>query len=59
MSFEKNYDHRWKPNSDKALEKSPICFKGREGQKEALLLVDGWQGKLRDYIDELINIKPS
>jgi hypothetical protein len=29
------------------------------GQKEALREITGWQDKLRDYIDELINKKPS
>jgi hypothetical protein len=31
-----------------------ICFKGRVGQKEKLNAVPGWQERLREYVDELI-----
>ena len=54
MPFKKDHKYRWKPESSAALDKSPICFKGRVGQKEALKNVSDWQDKLRDYIDELI-----
>lgn len=51
--------HKLGFTSDNPLDVSPICFKGRMGQKEALREITGWQDKLRDYIDELINKKPS
>ncbi len=57
MTFQKK--HKLGFTSDNLLDVSPICFKGRMGQKEALREITGWQDKLRDYIDELINKKPS
>lgn len=36
------------------LDEQPICFKGWKGQKEKLKAVEGWQDKLRDYVDRLI-----
>jgi len=59
MPFKKNHEYCWKPDSGNSLDKSPICFKGRVGQKEELKGVPDWQDKLRDYVDELINKKPS
>ncbi len=59
MPFQKNHEYCWTPDGDKALDKSPICFKGRIGQKEKLKAIPDWQNKLRDYVDELINKKPS
>lgn len=59
MPFQKNHEYRWEPENEIPLDKSPICFKGRIGQKQALNDVPGWQDKVRDYIDELINKKPS
>jgi hypothetical protein len=46
--------------SDEPLDKTPICFKGRIGQKEKLKAVSDWQKRLRDFIDDLIEEeKPS
>ncbi|MBC6431336.1 hypothetical protein FM036_11155 [Nostoc sp. HG1] len=59
MTFQEKNEYCWKPDSGVALDKSPICFKARTGQKEELKNVPDWQNKLRDYIDELINKKPS
>jgi hypothetical protein len=57
MTFKKK--HKLGFTSENPLDVSPICFKGRTGQKEALKDIPGWQDKLRDYVDELINKKPS
>lgn len=57
MTFKKK--HKLGFTSENPLESLPICFKGRKGQKEALKNIPDWQNKLRDYIDELINKKPS
>ncbi|MEA5573343.1 hypothetical protein [Calothrix sp. UHCC 0171] len=59
MPFQKNHQYRWKPEKECSLDKNPICFKGRVGQKESLKNIPDWQDKLRDYVDELINKKPS
>ena len=62
MPFEKNHKYRWESDQPTPLDKTPICFKGRMGQKEKLKLIPGWPDKLRDYIDSLPedgNIKPS
>ena len=59
MPFKKDHKYRWKPESSASLDKSPICFKGRVGQKEALQDIPDWQDKVRDYIDDLIEQKPS
>ncbi|BAZ65968.1 hypothetical protein NIES4106_50860 [Fischerella sp. NIES-4106] len=57
MTFQKK--HKLGFTSENPLADSPICFRGRIGQKEALKDVPDWQNKLRDYVDELINKKPS
>jgi hypothetical protein len=56
MTFQKK--HKLGFTSENPLDASPICFKGRTGQKEALKDVPDWQNKLRDYVDKLINKKP-
>ena len=46
--------------SEEPLEKNPICFLGRVGQKEALKNIPEWQELIRDFVDELIDqSKPS
>jgi hypothetical protein len=58
MTFQKK--HKLGFTSDNPLDTSPICFRGRMGQKDALKDIPDWQNKLRDFVDELIiNKKPS
>ncbi|BAZ20576.1 hypothetical protein NIES4073_14520 [Kalymmatonema gypsitolerans NIES-4073] len=57
MTFQKK--HKLGFTSSSPLDNEPICFKGRIGQKQALKDIPDWQNKLRDYVDELINKKPS
>jgi hypothetical protein len=57
MTFQKK--HKQGFTSNNPLDNEPICFKGRIGQKQALKSIPDWQNKLRDYVDELINKKPS
>jgi len=57
MPFQKN--HKLGFTSDEPLDRLPICFKGRVGQKERLKTVLNWQEQLRDFIDTLIEQKPS
>lgn len=54
MPLEKGHKYRWEPENEQSLDKSPICFKGRVGQKEALKNIPGWQERLRDFVDRLI-----
>jgi hypothetical protein len=63
MTFKKNHQCGAKKILKKPLDAQPICVRGYEGQKEALKAVPGWQERLREYIDQLIqeqaNTKPS
>lgn len=63
MTFQKNHKLGAKKFLNRPLDQAPICFKGYEGQKEALKAVPNWQENLRGYIDALIqqeiNKKPS
>ncbi len=56
MTFQKN--HKLGFTSENPLDREPICFKGRKGQKEKLKAVLGWQERLRDFIAILIEEKP-
>jgi hypothetical protein len=53
MTFQKK--HKFGFTSDNPLEKTPISFRGRIGQKEALKNIPNWQEQVRDFIDTLIN----
>lgn len=57
MTFKKN--NKLGFTSDIPLEKTPICFKGRKGQREALMAIPNWQEKLRDATDRLLEEKLS
>ena len=57
MPFSKN--NKLGFTSDSPLEKTPICFNGRKGQREKLMKIDNWKELLRDYVDKLIQQKPS
>ena len=63
MPFEKHHKLGAKKFIARPLDQQPICFKGYEGQKEALASIPGWQARLRDFIDDLLEeqdkIKPS
>jgi hypothetical protein len=54
MTFKKNHKLGAKKILKKPLDAQPICVRGYAGQKEALKAVPGWQERLRDYIDFLI-----
>lgn len=54
MTFKKNHTQGAKKLIDRPLDKEPISFKGFEGSKEGLKSIPGWQGKLRDYVEKLI-----
>jgi hypothetical protein len=57
MPFQKK--HKLGFTSENPLDKNPICFKGRLGQKEKLANVPNWQERLRDFIDTFVEEKPS
>ena len=59
MPFKEKNEYCWKSETGNRLDKSPICFKGTKGQKEALKDIPNWQNELRKFIDQLINKKPS
>ncbi|BAY65775.1 hypothetical protein H6G33_07535 [Calothrix sp. FACHB-1219] len=54
MPFPKNNKIEAKKILKEELDKLPICFQGRFGQREKLKAVPDWQERLREYVDELI-----
>lgn len=48
------YIGRAKKILNEELDAQPICFKGKLGQKEKLKIVPGWQERLKEYVDKLI-----
>lgn len=57
MRFQKN--NKLGFVSENPLDKQPICFRGRLGQKEKLKSIPNWQDRLREFVDTLIEEKPS
>ena len=57
MPFKKGNPYRFKGKSKVKLDKSPICFLGYEDQKVKLKSISNWQEKLRQYINQLIDLK--
>jgi len=55
MPFQKNHKLGAKKILDKPLDKTPICFKGYEGQKDKLKSVPNWQERMRQFVSELIS----
>jgi hypothetical protein len=54
MPFRKNNKYRLNPSNEVAFDKSPLCFRVREGVKEKLKTVPGWQERLRNFVDEMV-----
>jgi hypothetical protein len=59
MPFQKNNQLGAKKILKEELDQQPICFKGRLGQKEKLKTVPKWQERLREFVDGLLEEKPS
>jgi hypothetical protein len=58
MPFQKNNKVGF--TSENPLDKTPVCFKVRQGVREKLMAVPDWQGRLRNMVDSLIQEeKPS
>jgi len=55
MPFQKHHKLGAKKILDKPLDKTPICFKGYEGQKDKLKSVPNWQERMRQFVNELIS----
>lgn len=53
MPFQSKHKLGAKKFIEKPLDQQPICFKGYEGQKEALKHIPNWQDKLRAFVDAL------
>lgn len=54
MTFEKNHKHGAKKLIERPLDKNPISFKGYAGSKDGLKGIPGWQGILREFVEQLI-----
>lgn len=54
MPFQKNNPYSYRPDGDAPLDKHPVCFNVRVGVREQLKGVNGWQDRMRAFVDELI-----
>jgi hypothetical protein len=54
MRFKKGDKYNAKKILSELLDKDPICFKGFQGQREAIKAIPGWQGRLRAIIAKWI-----
>lgn len=54
MPFKRGNKLGFKPKNDKPFDKRPVCFNVREGVRDKLKTVPGWQERLREYVDTLI-----
>ena len=52
--FQINNELGFKSIGDKPLDSKPLSVRLRQGQLAKLKEVDGWQERLRDFVDELI-----
>ena len=49
-----NPNPEWKPDQGVAYDRTPVQLKVLPGVRERLKTVDGWQNKVREFIDELL-----
>ncbi|MBW4480607.1 MAG: hypothetical protein KME54_28140 [Tolypothrix brevis GSE-NOS-MK-07-07A] len=54
MTFKKNHKLGALPFNDEPFDTSPVCFKVKKGVKDKLKAVPGWQERLRETVDKLI-----
>jgi hypothetical protein len=47
--------HKFGFTSENPLSRNPVCLKLKEGYKERLLKIPGWQEEVRAFIEDLIN----
>jgi hypothetical protein len=52
MPFQKNHELGF--TSKQPFDKDPVCFKVLPGVKDKLKSIPDWQGRLRAFIDKLI-----
>jgi hypothetical protein len=58
MPFQKGNKLAAKKHIKCPLDKGVIAFRGYEGQKEQLKAVPNWQGRLREFVDQLLSELP-
>jgi hypothetical protein len=49
-----NPNPQWKPSKSVAYDRTPVQLKVLPGVRERLKSVDGWQDRIRQFIDELL-----
>ena len=54
MPFKPGNKYAFQPRSGRPLDKQTVGFHPYEGQTKAVKQIEGWQQKLRDYIDQLV-----
>lgn len=59
MPFKKSHTVGFVSTRPEPLDKTPICFKGRQGQREKLMSVPNWQDRLREFVESLIQEESS
>lgn len=52
MRYEKGNKYGF--TSEDPFAKDPVCFKVKEGVREKLKGIKGWQDRMRAFVDELI-----
>ncbi|MBW4625516.1 MAG: hypothetical protein KME49_08430 [Brasilonema octagenarum HA4186-MV1] len=53
MPFQKK--HKLGFTSEQPFDKDPVCFKVLPGVKDKLKSVPDWQGRIREFVDKLID----
>jgi hypothetical protein len=54
MPFTKNHKLGATPLNEEPFDRSPVCFNVRKGVREKLKTIPDWKGRLREFIDTLI-----
>lgn len=54
MPFQTGNQLGAKQQLKRPLDQQVIAFKGYEGQKEKLKEMDGWQERLREFVEQLL-----
>lgn len=57
MPFEKNHEFRFVPKEDLPLDSKALSLKLRQGVREKVASIAGWQDELRNVIEDWVNAK--
>ncbi len=54
MPFQKQHKLGAKPLNDEPFDRTPVCFKVKQGVREKLKAVPNWKEQLREFVAHLI-----